>query len=473
MAFTRLQHIGLIAAVGLAVWCGIDSPPAAAQNGSPESMAARRSLGAAGEVVIPHMNLKEVELATVLRAIAQFAGINVIVAGDGLQGRTVSVFWEGVTVQAALDKLLQAQGYGYIFQDNIVTVLPLDKIGEGGVQTETVVIPLQYVDAAKAGAAMSDLVTDGVGDVKHVEGSNSIIVRSTSKEVEDIRRVLAEIDKRLPQILIDAKLVEMTVEMRHQFGLDFTYFNLNDPQNRFDQNLSNATLFNPQQAAQFTFGIIKNSHFFEGFIQADASSGDISVLANPQILALDNSEARIEIIDRLPYIETNVSQGVITESVSYQDAGIFLRVLPHVTEDGMIRMHVNPKQSIAGPLVQMQNSTAFPINVRETETDLIVPDGQTIVIGGLRSEQDTVSFKKIPFMGDIPILGMFFRNKLREKSGTDLLVFITPTIVQETLPLSEREEQHLKSFDELDLIKRRDEQKKKWWRPWDRIGISS
>lgn len=490
----RLQLIVFVLIVAQLAFLGVGDPPAVAQvnivetEGEPPSEEGRRrSVGPAGQKVIPHMNLNDVEMTTVLRAIAEFAGINLIVSSDGrgsgLEGRTVTVFWEDVTVQAALDKLLESQGYGYIYQDGIVTVLPLDRLGEEGVRTDTKVIHLQYQDAVEMAEAVSELVKSGGGggdggggsnsSVTAHEHANALIVKGTSKEIEEIEQVIESIDRRLPQILIDAKLIEMSVNYTQQIGVDFRYFNSNDPQNAFDVNLANGVLGDPRQAAQLTFGIIKNTHFFTGFIQAQASSNDINVLANPQILALDNAEARIEIVDRLPYIETNVSQGVVTESVQYEEAGIFLNVRPHVTEEGLVRMHVHPMQRIAGPNIVLQNSTAFPINVREAETDLIVPDGQTVVIGGLRSQDDSVTYQKVPFLGDVPILGMFFRNKFHERGGTDLLVFITPTIIKDTMPLTEKQDKDLQKFDKMELLKRREEQKKKWWNTWDQIGISS
>lgn len=488
----RLRLIIFVLILAQTAFLGWESTPASAQvnivetQGETPTDARRRSVGQAGQKVIPHMNLNDVEMTTVLRAIAEFAGINLIVSSDGkgtgLEGRTVTVFWEDVTVQAALDKLLESQGYGYIYQDGIVTVLPLDRLGEQGVRTETKVIHLQYQDAVEMAAAVGELVKAGGGQgggggstssVTAHEHANALIIKGTSKEIEEIERVIMSIDKRLPQILIDAKLIEMSVNYTQQIGVDFRYFNANDPQNAFDVNLANGVLGDPRQAAQLTFGIIKNTHFFTGFIQAQASSNDVNVLANPQILALDNAEARIEIVDRLPYIETNVSQGVVTESVSYEEAGIFLNVRPHVTEEGLVRMHVHPMQRIAGPNIVLQNSTAFPINVREAETDLIVPDGQTVVIGGLRSQEDTITYQKVPFLGDVPILGMFFRNKLHDRGGTDLLVFITPTIIKDTMPLTEKQDADLRKFDKMELLKRREEQKKQWWRTWDQIGISS
>ena len=194
----------------------------------------------------------------------------------------------------------------------------------------------------------------------------------------------------------------------------------------------------------FNFSTVTENFNITGAINMLVTQGMASILANPKVLTLDNQTATIEITTEIPYTESVDSGGAITTSIKFKDAGIKLSVTPHITSGRFISMNVTPEQSFQSGVAP--GSSQPIIDKRKAETNLLVKDGQTIVIGGLRQTTDNLDQSKLPFLGDIPIFGVFFRNNIRTKVETELVIFVTPHIIETSL-LTDKE---IELFEKLD-----------------------
>lgn len=462
-----------------------------------------KDLGPRGERVIPSLDFSDASLTDVLRAIAKFSGLN-IVASHNVQG-SVSVFLKDVTVRSALNAILGTNGYSYIHRDNVVYILPASALGEDTVKLITRVYFLQYLDAeevansltskgggsgssgqqqgASAGDAanamasfMTDLMGGGEsagqssrgggsrgggggsgaggssnGNISFNKSANAIIITDTPEEVERVVAILDELDRPFKQVQIEARLIELRLTDDFELGIDWFYFNQDSPENRGDVNLAplDRSTGLAEAAGMFQFGWLGSAgEALNGFIQAMEQQDKMRILANPIVAALHNTTAQIRITNDIPYVEANVSQGVITESVSFKETGITLEVTPRINDQRDITMRIKPIQRIAGPRIILQNSNAFPVDERSAETELRVPDASTIVIGGLRSSETEKTLEKVPVLGDIPLLGNAFKRRLDKVVQTDLLLFVTPTIVKD-YQLTPREEDRYDEFERL------------------------
>lgn len=414
-----------------------------------------KDLGERGQRILPSLDLYDAELGVVLRAIAKFSGLNII-SSDSVSGK-VTLYLENVSVKSALDAILTTNGYAYVYKDNVVYVLPAAQLGEDKVKTITRVHFLQYLDAAEVEQSLSEVFTGGGGGssggspIAANPSSNSIIITDTPDQVEKIVALLNEIDRPFKQVRIESRLLEMRYGYDEQIGIDWTYYEAGSPGNRVDINLT------PQDyasgltsiAGMYQFGLVRDGgKTLMGFLQAEGQSNNIKILANPSVTALHNVKAIIKITNEIPYVEANVSQGTITESVAYKETGITLEVTPRINDEGVISMRVKPTQRIAGARVILQNSNAFPIDERSVETELRVPDASTVVIGGLRSSETIKTRKKVPMLGDVPILGNLFKRRLDDITQTELLLFITPTVVKD-FGLGATERKHYDRFDQM------------------------
>jgi len=455
-AFVRpILSVGILLVILLA-------PHGLAEGETKTRATARKDLGPPGDLVIEYLEQSDAPLPDVIRFLAKFSGLNVMV-GQDVKG-TVSCHFEKITVKDALESILVTNGYGYIVTGEVVQIRKAADLGEEKVEMVTQVFILQYLSAAEVEESLGTLFSAGGqgggasgGGGKSITASpsaNAIIVNDTPARVSEIARLIKEIDRKLKQVMIDAKLVEVSYDFSRNIGIDWGGFHGSSPEDRVDVNLGNTTDAMSGlvgQAMQWQFGIVRDNFDIQAFIQLQTDVNDLRILANPRILSLHNRTAIIKITDDRPYIQQSIDQGVITQSVQYQTTGIVLEVTPRINDDGYVTMMVKPSQRIAGPTIFLQGSSAFPVDERSAQTELILRDGQTAVIGGLRRQDIQKVMRKVPFFGDIPVLGLAFRRSEDKVKESELLLFITPHIVTERNLLTEIEASRLDDFGNVNL----------------------
>ena len=297
-----------------------------------------------------------------------------------------------------------------------------------------------------------------------------IIVITDDDTAASISQVITNLDKPKPQVLIKVVFLEVTYNKGSDIGLDASISrkinasNLLNASNTFSSSALGAGTL--PLGAGGMYQILGQD--WQVTLRAIAEAGKLEVLSRPSILARNNQQAVITIGQRIPIItgSTVIGQnGNVVNTISYQDVGIILRVTPFISSDGMVEMIVAPEiSSLANQGITLSTGTggnsfnAPIINSRSAETVVVTPDRQTVVIGGLMENSKSDTTRKIPILGDIPLLGAAFKRKTKQDTKTELMIFLTPTIINmpsevAALTISERNKSMLspKAFSEQEV----------------------
>ena len=260
--------------------------------------------------------------------------------------------------------------------------------------------------------------------------TNSIIVVTTPENAELIRRIVSQLDKIPEQVMIETIIVEATLDNTKKLGFEWT-FAQNNVFNQPGATGTASTLF-PDAAntvAQgFKYSLVGGA--LQTTIKAIQTDDRFNVLSTPRIFTSNNVQAQINISQSIPYILSSRqdANGNYTYNYDFKDVGIVLTVTPRITSNGYVTMDVSQQAN------DLQGYTSFNapiINQRQAETTVSVKDGETIVLGGIIRNTVTSSVRKVPLLGDLPLLGELFRSTSKEKAKTELLVFLTPRVVRD------------------------------------------
>jgi type II secretory pathway component GspD/PulD (secretin) len=244
--------------------------------------------------------------------------------------------------------------------------------------------------------------------------------------------VIAAFDRKDKEVLIEAKIVQVVLDDTHKMGVDweavFEHADMLTLKSDFD-------ILNPSdKSGRLSIGASGDDDY--GLvIEALDSSGKVNILSNPRITVVNEKEAKILVGSTEPYVTSSVTTtaaGPVTtsESVNFIDVGVKLYVTPKIHSDGFITIKIKPEvSSVTGEVATSSNNTIPVIETSEVETTVMVKDGVMIIIGGLIKEETSDQMKKVPVLGSIPILGGVFRSQSRNKRKTEIVVFITPHII--------------------------------------------
>ena len=336
----------------------------------------------------------------------------------------------------------------------------------------TKVIPLNYAKAAMVKATIDQVrQAEGRSGASSVDApTNSLIVTESLEGMLATENLIAQLDQRPRQVLIEAKLVEVNLNNELDYGIQWDAFGAQRGAVAGQQGTtlvgSAAGLVgptygipldgNPIQTSvtpgggvgssgrgtgvglpadkifgAFTLGRVTNNYILNATITAAASEGKAKVLSDPKIATLNNQPANINVTTQIPYVTSNVSStGVQTQTVSFVTTGIQLTVTPSINADGRILLAINPNVSQPSVTASANTQTGAPAtDSRSASTSLLVRDGETVVIGGLISDNLQDSVAKIPILGDIPILGWLFKKKTKKRVRNELLIFVTSHIM--------------------------------------------
>jgi general secretion pathway protein D len=265
--------------------------------------------------------------------------------------------------------------------------------------------------------------------VKADEDTNSLLFLTSPSNYEKIKKMVDDLDKPVPQVLIKALIAEVTDDAAQDLGAEFSFLN-----NWGDQNQADITANSDFGLSALTTGGVAKvvGDKFTVKLRAYAESGKLNVLSKPYILATNNQEASITIGSSVPYItDTRTTDtGQTINTIQYEDIGIILTVTPVINDDGLVTMDITQEiSSISDTTVAISETVDATVFKKRTSTNRVIArDGQTVVVGGLMQDSKTNSTTKIPLLGDIPILGALFRTETKDKAKTELLIFITPIV---------------------------------------------
>lgn len=284
--------------------------------------------------------------------------------------------------------------------------------------------------------------TGKIKAVAHKE-SNSIIVTANSTEWEEIKNIIDQLDKPRQQILLEVLIVEVRGSNTNDFGIDWRYQGVNSAHTQFNSGYAvEGNLVDPETGritgnntlSGFSLGFLERGGELLGIFNANIDNQNFNVLSAPQVLTLDNQEAEINVGQDVPVRTQERTSGggnaeATVNSFEYRPAGIKLKFTPHINTEGNISLDVFAEvTNIEGGVSSISNPT---FNKRNVKTYITVDNQQTIVIGGLVSNERLQAIKKIPLLGDIPFLGFLFRRTTMTNQRTNLMVFITPHILDD------------------------------------------
>jgi type II secretory pathway component GspD/PulD (secretin) len=305
---------------------------------------------------------------------------------------------------------------------------------------ETKIYNLQYANADDVANKLKEkLDNKAVGSVQADARSNQLVVRALPDRISEVEAIITALDKKTKAVLIDVRILKIILNPKFDAGInwDGVFKKI------AGTSLNNLTVGGnfPVTSTVTSFGRIAVGDFSAADFGLDLrlrqEVSDTKVLANPRIMVVNNKEARIHIGDKLAYVTTTtIGTGEsqrINEEIHYVDVGVQFRVTATINDDGFITMAITPEiSSKAGELTTTQGAKVPLINSTLVETNVIVKDGQTIVIGGLRRDDFTRVDKGVPGLMDIPGIGVLFSSKSEEKTKTEIAILLTPHIVSES-----------------------------------------
>ncbi|MCX5687476.1 MAG: hypothetical protein NTV71_02360 [Candidatus Omnitrophica bacterium] len=304
----------------------------------------------------------------------------------------------------------------------------------------TKIFSLDYAKAELLKDKIGEVVSKGVGSVKFDERTNKLVVKDTSQKIEDIRRIIEAFDEKTRQVLIDANIVQVTLSDKYSYGVDWTNIaKIGDVTLTGDTSLS-AGLTNLTPS---TLNIATTSGKLSAIVSLLKTYGETNVLSRPRIMVMDKQEAKILVGAKEVYVTSEVtttSGGTYhtTDHVEFVDVGVRLAVVPEISRTGFITLKIKPEVSNADATktVELKNPdgstrTIVPyVTTSEAETSVAVRDGTTIIIGGLMKDTLIDHVERVPFLGDIPLIGKLFSAKGKSKEKTELVIFLTPHIIE-------------------------------------------
>jgi type IV pilus assembly protein PilQ len=424
------------------------------------------------------MDFYNADVHNVFRLISDISGLNIVV-GDEVKGnvtiRLLDVPWD-----QALDLVLATQGLGMVRVGNVIRIAPAETLrkeqdmarqaAEARLDTLkkkeelepliTEYIQVNYARAEDLVPRVEEILSDR-GRVTSDERTNMLVVHDIRKSIKNIKFLVRTLDRTTPQVMIEARIVEAEVNFARELGVRWQagyfrevrdladtplYFErsnvLSDESTPFmnDQPFLglkglepevNLPVSSPAGSIGFAFQKMGRDIWnIDVQLSALEQEGKVKIISAPKVVTLDNKEALIKQGKEIPYLEFT-EEGTV--STVFKEIVLQLAVTPHITPDGRVKMKIKTKKDeldninavvIAGGLVPA-------VDKKEAETELLVDDGETVVIGGVIREKEDILITRVPLLWKIPILGRLFQRRAVERQKTELLIFIAPNIIKE------------------------------------------
>ena len=428
----------------------------------PENVVAPGAIAAEGDGLLT-INARDVDIRVLLEQLAEQAGMNIL-AGQSVTG-PVSLNLQHVAVEDALDAILKLTRYvarrdGEFYyigtaEDFTAMEKAQDRIG-------TRVYRPNYINSKELSTVLTPLLTPQIGKISVTQPASvgiasdntqaggdamsqqdALVIQDYEAVLAQVDQVVKDLDRRPAQVSIEAMIVSVTLNDMNQFGVDFQV--LRDKQNvrlgwgtPRQAPLAGGGQVDPITGAnigqfQFDTGGLKFAFLDDSlgvFINALETVGDANVIASPKLLCLNKQKAEVLIGQKLGYISTTVTQNFSTQNVEFLEVGAQLRLRPFISSDGLIRLEVHPELS-EGSVVVNGGFTLPQKTLTEVTTNVMCPDGCTVILGGLMRENLRSTTTQVPLMGSLPGVGPLFRNKTENVERTEILVLLTPRIVND------------------------------------------
>ncbi len=390
------------------------------------------------------LDFQSADIHNVLRLLAEVSKLNVV-AGPDVSGK-VTLKLDKVPWDQALDVVLAANGLGMIRTENVIRIAPLAKLAEEikrlselqlAEPLATGYIQVNYGKADKLKEQIEKIRSER-GSVTYDERTNKIIIKDTPSVIESARDIVRSLDEPTRQVLIEARIVEATADFSRQLGVQWGgegtrsgehgYFKAQGRlANNFAVNPGIPTATDALGAIGFSVGRLGTTIVnLDVRLLAMESDGKVHIVSSPKITTLDHKEAYIQQGSKIPYLK-QTQDGVSTE---WAEATLKLTVVPHITPDNRIGMSIMAKKD-EPDFTTANTVTGVPtIKTKEAKTELLINNGETVVIGGIIYEKKTETTAGIPGLHKIPILGWLFKGQKDTTARTELLIFLSANIIK-------------------------------------------
>ena len=425
------------------------------------------------------MDFTDAKLKKVLQMFSQQSGMNFI-AGQNVQDRTVTIYFNNVKIEDALNYIMNANNLTYDEQEPGSNMFIVKETGKPEIETITKIYELRYaqLNAPTNAGARSTVADAGIesvvrgvlsenGKIIADKRSNSLIITDVPSRFPIVENLLSKLDVRTPQVMIRVEMLETSTSLVESLGINWSgeFGVYGGPTVNTIWPMNNSLGRNNSQER----GISETGSLSLGTttatLNALLNNSDTKTLARPQILTINNETAEIN-INSNDTIETETTYDTVGNTAiprvkfiragEAERPGITLKVTPTISKSDFITMVIEPKL-ISKSVSDFSTTTnkVFDLSFRTAKTTVMVKDGETVFIGGLIKAEKEKGLKKVPFFGDIPVLGAAFRYKSKDNSDRELIIFITPNIIKD-IPyaigsISEREQEKPKAIREEEV----------------------
>jgi type IV pilus assembly protein PilQ len=429
------------------------------------------------------LNFQDIETRAVLQLLAETSGRNIVVS-DTVQGN-VTLRLRNVPWDQALDIVMTTKGLAMRQNGNVIIVAPAEEIAAretADLEAKAAIQDLEplyseflQVNYAKA-SDLANLIGAQAGDANALLSSrgsiavddrtNTLLVQDTADKLENIRRMVRTLDVPIKQVLIESRIVVVNDNFSRDLGvrLGFTAYDENSSGdgaivtsgtgtgtdtmvNSIIDNLGTTGQVTPvevptlgdrynvnvpisEAAGRFSLAVLERDYLVDLELTALEAEGRGEIVSTPRVITANQKEARIEQGVEIPY-QQSASSGATT--VQFKKAVLSLEVTPQITPDNNIIMDLRVHKDNVGEVISTGGigGTVPSIDTRAVETQVLVEDGQTVVLGGIYETERRETVNKVPFLGDIPAVGVMFRSKSVQNDKSELLIFVTPRILEE------------------------------------------
>ncbi|MDN5621871.1 MAG: type IV pilus secretin PilQ family protein [Acinetobacter sp.] len=434
------------------------------------------------------LDFQDIEVRRVLQLLADFTSIN-MVAADSVQGN-ITLRLKDVPWDQALDIILKTKNLDKRRNGSVIWIAPVTELIKAEedeakaiaqsiklapIQTEY--IQLSYAKVAdvlklledsrnsKNAQANNTTNTDSlalesllssrgsaVADIR----TNTLIINDTANNIDKVRKMIDLLDISVKQVMVEARIVRATTDFTKEMGVkwgilsqgitrnndllvggsDKTLWDLRDPDDEGKYTITRPDNLNVDLgvttagASKIAFGLISLSDFMLDLeLSALQSDGYGEVISTPKVMTADKQKAKVASGQQIPYQTTSTAGGTATATTAFKDALLSLDVTPSITPEGKVQMQLNITSDARGGVAP---NGEIILNKNEINTNVLVDNGETVVLGGIFEQENTTSQVKVPFLGDIPYLGRLFRKDAKTENKRELLIFVTPRIVNDS-----------------------------------------
>jgi len=391
------------------------------------------------------LRFREYPVREVLQAFSDFSNFNMVIS-DGVSG-TITLNLQDVPWDQAMDIILQQRNLAMDKQGNVVTIAPAAEItARQKARSEaapfeperSITLALENIKADEAKKKLEEYLAldpkvKGAVKMMADQTQGKLFIRTTETAIQEIERIVKELDRPARQVMIEARIVEAQERWTQNLGARMTFGRTGaQPAPGVQANASGGYAIPPTGAGFLNLLLFNDAgtKLLNLELAAQITDGTTKEISSPRVLATNGKKAKITDGEQIPY-STRGSDGSVT--VAFKDAKLALDVTPTINSDGRLNMTISITKDSRGDTVPTSTGDAVAINSKTVDTEVVVENGGTVVIGGIFVEGSSENETGVPLLKDIPALGWLFKTKTTSKSRRELLVFITPRVVNDQL----------------------------------------